>query len=670
MANNDITEEFQVNLSLTPTVNTFELTNTAYDITIDSLPFIAKVSKELPYRRETAQYKKDQFDSAVEPGEQSLSGWWLRSQSSWHNGSGIRYFEPGTDAAHVTHRFYTSRGIDIWTPGQATLLNDLYYSYTGVNGIVSTTTNDGIIIDGLSNGDVLVSGDSVGALKKIKFNKDTTATVTSYTLSSSGVTHNSSYPFLSVTDDGNKYYAVCATSIHSGTIAGGTDTIIHHLGTTPLTNAVIQYTKGYLLYGSGRYLAQIDPNNTTGSSHNGSSDVPSGLNGNFINHLSAAWRWTSIAGGGNVIYVSGYNNSRSEIWAIPYSDTTVNLNLPESKVVAEMPFGERINKIYYYLGYLVIATNKGVRIATVNQAGYQQGNITYGPILVDTDFEVTGITAYDKFVWVSTSVKGTDNVANACLIRIDLSSPFDDGTFPYAYDIEYDVVDYSYGQSVHYANGTLHLVLNEGSSAGEIQSQHSTRKRKSGWIETGFIRYATSQPKYFKYIDVAGSMQNNSSITIQSIDSDFTNYNIINLTAGSIGDSVEIRYPQTKEVVLAFKFTLNASEDLLTSPKLDSYQVKSIPAVTRQRLIQYPLSCYDIEMDRFNIQFGYIGRAYNVMQQLEELENNSNFVTVTDYRTNEKYTGVIEEVRFTNESSADKNNNGYGGVLLVTVRKI
>lgn len=668
MANHDITEEFQLNLSLTPTVNTFELTNTAYDVVIDSLPFIAKVSKEIPYRRETAQYKKDQFDSAVEPGEQSLSGWWLRSQSSWHNGSGIRYFEPGTDAAHVTHRFYTSRGIDIWTPGQATLLNDVHYSHTGANGIVSTATNDGVTIAGVSNGDVLIAGDSAGVLNKIKFRKDTTATTTPYTLYTTGVTHNSAYPFLSVTDDGGRYYAVCATAIHSGDISGS-DSVIYHLGST-VTNAVIKYVKGYLLYGSGRYLAQIKSDNTTSTGHNGSSDLPSGTGGNFINHLSTTWKWNSITGGGNVVYASGYNNSRSEIWAIPYSDTTVNLSLPDARVVAEMPSGERINKIYYYLGYIVIATNKGVRIATVDQSGYQAGNITYGPILIDTDYEVKDITAYDKFAWVATAVKGTDGVANACLIRIDLSTPFDDGTFPYAYDIEYNATDPSYGEGVHYANNTLHLVLNEGSSAGEIQSQHSTNKRATGWIETGFIRYATSQPKYFKYIDVAGSMENNSSITIQSIDSDLTNYNIINLTSGSIGDSVEIRYPQTKEVVLAFKFTLNASTDLLTSPKLDSYQVKSIPAVTRQRLIQYPLSCYDIEMDRFNIQFGYIGRAYSVMQQLEELENNSNFVTVTDYRTNEKYTGVIEEVRFTNESSADKNNNGYGGVLLVTVRKI
>ena len=41
-----------------------------------------------------------------------------------------------------------------------------------------------------------------------------------------------------------------------------------------------------------------------------------------------------------------------------------------------------------------------------------------------------------------------------------------------------------------------------------------------------------------------------------------------------------------------------------------------------------------------------------------------------DYRTNDSYQGIIEEVRFINESSPDKNESGFGGLLLVTVRKM
>ena len=90
----DITEDAPIDLAVPSTESTFELTDTAYDIVIDDLPFIVKVSNQDPYRRETAPYKKEQFDNSTEPGEQSLTGWWLRSQSSFHNCTGIKFYDP------------------------------------------------------------------------------------------------------------------------------------------------------------------------------------------------------------------------------------------------------------------------------------------------------------------------------------------------------------------------------------------------------------------------------------------------------------------------------------------------------------------------------------------------------------------------------------------------
>jgi hypothetical protein len=75
-------------------------------------------------------------------------------------------------------------------------------------------------------------------------------------------------------------------------------------------------------------------------------------------------------------------------------------------------------------------------------------------------------------------------------------------------------------------------------------------------------------------------------------------------------------------------------------------------------------------MDRFNGSTGYVNSAYEKLSALEALEELGDVVSITDYRTNETYDGLIENVRFSNESSPDKNNNGYGGMLTVTVRKI
>ena len=51
------------------------------------------------------------------PGEQSLDGFWLRSQVSFHKGAGIKYYEPGSEK-ETQYRFDDSEGVDVWTPGR------------------------------------------------------------------------------------------------------------------------------------------------------------------------------------------------------------------------------------------------------------------------------------------------------------------------------------------------------------------------------------------------------------------------------------------------------------------------------------------------------------------------------------------------------------------------
>lgn len=664
----DITEDFNYNITRSRAGGGFTPTDIAYDISINDLPFVISANNQTKYQRETAQYKKDQFDNSAEPGEQSLLGWWIRSQTSFHNGAGITFYEPGADFEHVSYRFKDSRGIDVWTVGQASLLNDVFHSYTGANGIIAVSGNDG-------TNDVLVSGDSAGVLNKVVLNGDAVATPIPYTLFTTGVTHNSTYGFKSVTTDGSVYYAVCSTSIHKGSTTVA-DSVIYHLGTTPITSgAVIKYVKNYLLFGMGRTLYQLDPNNAALAQHTSNSTLPST---NIKTHVSTGWNWTDIVGGNRFIYASGRNNSKSEIWAVPYDDASVNLNLPEAFVVAELPFGEFVNSMYFYLGFLAVGTNKGVRIARVND----DGSIILGPLLYEVDKNVlhpagivagvTGFVANDKYIWASTTLVGDDGIDNGCLVRVDLSTQFEDGTFPWAYDLQYQSDKDSYCTGVYYANDRLHLIINEPTElpAGEIQTQHSINKRANGWLQTGAIRYATVEPKFFKFLNVNGLISEGDGITVTTVDSAGNEFDLITLDTISIGSDLDIAQPATAIEQLSFKFTLINGSPLTSVPVLESYQVKSVPASRRQRLIQYPLSCYDKEMDRYNAMFGYSGRAFDMVTNLEQLEETADFVRVYDYRTDEQYTGLIEEVRFSNESSPDKDQNGFGGMLLVTVRKL
>ena len=675
----DISEDTPYDISIPSTEVSFELTDIAYDIVIDALPFILKVNNQDPYRRETAPYKKDQFDNSPEPGEQSLTGWWLRSQTSWHNGAGIKFYEPGTDYQHVTHKFADSRGIDVWTIGEAKLLNDTFHSYTGANGIIATAG------DSAGGASYIVSGDSAGYLKKLTLNNDAAASVASYTLATGHVSGGGTPdPFKSITSDGTRYFAVCSKAIHVGNIDGsGSDVVIHRHDTAGLHT--IKFAKGYVMFGEARSLYLINdltvPLTTTG--HNTSGSTLNSLPKK--QHENPDFVWNAIEGGNRFIYASGYAGSDSEIWAVPFDDTTLEPEPTGAIQVVQLPYGEIVNAMQFYLGYMAIGTNKGVRIAQVAV----DGSLTLGPLLFEIDDTVeysvgvtkgvTGFTASGNYIWASTSVMGTytdpstditTDVSNAILLRIDLSTQFDDGTFAYAYDLQYQSDEDSYATDVLYAQNRLHIVTTEGGDTGEIQTENLSAKRSSGWFTTGKIRYGTVEPKFFRYINVQCTTGQGDDITVYTIDKNGQELALAVLSEGLSNQDVFIANPSRKQEYMSFKFVLNNVTDDQELPVLEAYQIKATPAARRQRLYQYPLSCFDHEMDKYNSVFGYTGRAMEYIQLIEAVEETGKFVLVTDYRTGEQYNGVIEEVRFKSESSPDKDSNGVGGVLLVTVRKL
>ena len=61
--------------------------------------------------RSTSASVVDQFDTEIDPGEQSLSGYWRRSQASFHHGAGYKYEPDRTEGG-----FY---GFDRYAEGLA-----------------------------------------------------------------------------------------------------------------------------------------------------------------------------------------------------------------------------------------------------------------------------------------------------------------------------------------------------------------------------------------------------------------------------------------------------------------------------------------------------------------------------------------------------------------------
>ena len=641
----DITEGIPYVLSNPSNATTFTNTGEAYDVAIGGLPFFLLTSDEAPYRRVTAQYRKQQYDQTREAGEQSLTGWWFRSQSTFHLGAGIKYFEPAQDES-LRFQFTESKGCDVWTKGQVTLLNST------VRAEPATATNLYLVgaRDAVNDVDAVVFTEGVD-LRKLTMSGDT-PTVTDYTLTAAPHTLD----FMALTSDGSRYFAADNDKLHRGNIFGTTsDGHIYDLN-GPVTTVALRYAKQRLLAGIGTDIYELESNKAATP---GGHALPTAL----YEHPNPSWIWTTISEGPAAFYVGGYAGSQSSLYKITLDTTTANaLGFPELNtptVVVDLPEGEIINSFDVYLGtFGVLCTNKGVRIAVLSD----DGDISYGPLLVET--ECKSVTFKDRFAYVTT-LQGTESG----LIRIDLSQPVVPNSLIFAY--AWDVC--AIGETVNpvstdFLGATDRVVF--GIPGDGVWIESSGVKVETAYLQTGYIRYNTLENKIFKLMQ-ARIDTTDGGINIQSLDSNDNLFTIGNFSQQSAVPEININYPQTAQEYLAFRFNFTRSTtDTSKGPLFTGYQLKSLPAVPRQRLIQYPVSCFDHESDHFGVEVGYEGSAFARMSQLEAIENNGDSIQVQDFRTGESYIGLIEEMDFRNATPSDKRFSGYGGLLLVTIRTI
>jgi hypothetical protein len=314
----------------------------------------------------------------------------------------------------------------------------------------------------------------------------------------------------------------------------------------------------------------------------------------------------------------------------------------------------------------MIGTNKGIRAAVISE---QNGSLEYGPLIVETTQPVYDFTTRDRFVWAAASVDGEPGV-----IRIDLGSEIEPLRYAYANDLYY-----SNGNTSHptvacaFLNGTDTLAFATayaGGANGYTYIEEPDILLPNGSITTGRIRYSTLEPKVFKIMDALVD-NTNGGLTIESIDITDTLRTIGNFSIGDYAPEVNVSYPVGAQQYMSFKFTISRNEaNKSLGAILDGYQLKALPAVPRQRIIQYPLACFDNEKDRYNVATGSEGSAYVRLADLETLENTGDSIRVDDFRTGESFIGLIESISFNNQTSGDKRFSGFGGIAYLTIRTL
>lgn len=751
MAGRDITEgratrAIAVDVGVVATSAIWQNTDVAYDTAIGGMPFIYAISDARPYIRQTAPFRKEQFDNQTEPGEQSLTGWWIRSQQSFHGGDGITFYDPAQTTSNSPdhYRFADSRGIDVWTQGEVTLLNDVTNTHTTTGAVVGTDHQhvnqharsiqwsgvNGVLLHDEFDVDKIYSAITVSITNKALTGNVATLTTSAthgltigMTITITGVdaTFNGEYRITSVPTTTTFTYAKTASNVPSTAVSpvgtGVTSPVIHFIdylsGTDRKVYAICD--DGVYAYwitnktagGAERltmFKKPLTGDSTTGSSNpsatgdvtqmfqSGDEEIfyatmefikdrivlcvnnkvyefPTNTDtfgdGNLVfTNTNINYHYTSVAASGPAIYTAGHSGIYSTIQKYTLTTAGVMPTLTSAVVAAELPAGEIVEKLYYYLGYMCIGTNKGIRIATVND---QDGSLSYGPLIVETSQPVYDFAGRDRFVWAASGVGELDGG----LIRVDLSLEVSPLRFAYANDVYVSQSTEHYTTAVAFLGTTDRITFATAHNVtdGAIYLE-STDLYPSGYLTTGYIRYNTLEPKNFKRLVARGDFEYGS-MTLETVTADGTEYDVVAYDASVPPVEVTTSNPQEAQEYLAYKFILyRDGDDASRGPIMKGYQAKATIATPRQRVMRFPVYCYDVETDRYNVQVGYEGRAFDRIAQLESIEENGDVVTWQDLTTGESRQAVIEQISFTRLTPPDRGFTGYGGVIDITIRTV
>lgn len=647
----DISERVIIDLS-GRTAAYYDPTTYKFDVAIGGMPFIYGITDATPYRRQTAEFRTQRFDNARDPGEQSLSGsgYWIRSQSSFHLGGGITYQEPivGTPD-EVKFQFADSVGVDPWTPGQLSLLHStsLTQASTARSGVFSTI---------ISGTEYLVKVTGSAAVTA-RVTLTTTAGSSTTVIDNTAITEEILYGAMG----GNDLMLVTPTKVWRYSF-DAVSPALHQdyaINTANAATAFISYVKqrfmlAYTDVNKNTFVYELARN--TGSTINIS--TLTAVNGSAT--LPIGFRFMGITESSAAIYVGGFSGDEGIALKITVDNTGA---LGTMTTVLVLPRGERLTAMYGYLGtFVALGTSRGVRIAISDSSG----NLSYGPLVYESAYDIYAFTASNEYIWAG--VKGEVNSYSG-LIRINLGAPLGNGKYAYAKDLYAEGVTGYVWSIATFSNGHKAFTVEDSGLWRESMTDYV----ESGEITTGIIRFDTFENKAWKRIKlrIEGILQGDIDM-FRVVDGTDIAFQTVpeGTTAIYDYDLAPVFSDVTAEA--QFKFRLNRNDtDPTTGAVIYGYSVKALPTPTRARVLQIPLFCFDQETDRNKQIIGFQGYALSRLQALEQMEALGETLIIQDFTAGgEPIEAVVEQVTFTRTTPPNGNFSGYGGVIQVVARTV
>lgn len=669
-----------------PFTAAYQRSDIAFDYAIAGIPFIGGESLRGSYFRKIYQrsfspIRKDQFDNQQVPGEQSIWGWWLRSQSNFQLGAGVQFLDTTVDQT-LSQRYFYSEGLDMLsTPGQTSLVRDIENIYFGT-GPLKLRSVDHTVSPGTPQDGVLVLDVGLRTLFFATYGASTIGYASAVGLTGMAPT---------LTDDGVNYYFADKTGIYKGAI--------HTPAVAPTKIWNVPSTSGNYVLGwiKGRLVAGLD-NSVYELVGGGGPVLPTPK----FTHQNSSYVFSDISEIGSAILVSGSaGGTISQVHKFTLDSGGALPTLTSGTVALQMPYGEQILSMYAYIeAFVGLGTNRGFRVAQADV----NGNLTYGPLVVQdpTGKGVQAIGGYDRFMFLGNNanslipqsgwVNPPEATTASMLMRVDLSQQTSSGSQPFANDL---------GSNSGAGGAPITSIANIGTFVGGtggastygliayaegpsvLASDHTGVLVPSGFLYTPKIRFNTLEPKHFKYV-----YMRHQNITDGSIDilGQNPNMQLTSVAPSVVGSSTSgaatpffISDIGNAQEWFQFKFVLHrGTANTGVSPIFNGYQLRALPGVSRQVIIEIPMLCLDHETDRNGVLHGYDGYAFQRLQAVETLTASGNVVLLQDLNYNTTNLVVVDDYRFEQQSpelaktssAGNQDSNARGGYIILQCRVI
>lgn len=587
-----------------------------FPVAINARPYMLDRASNQYSRRFDARVR-DTVDQSTEPGEAAINpqGLWRRSQSSWHYGAGQKYADTADAEAY---RFYASKGVNIWTKGQLSLLRETenVYATSGTNLYAATASSRLYGTDG----------------QAVKYTTDF-ATV-------STVTGTAASAIYSIASDGYNVFYSYANGDIDQTNAGTTSSSAYITG---IEAGKLAYVKGRLMAtGQGADKHKIwNITTAPGSSENNP--------GTLMTHKNTSFEWVGFAAGQTHIYAAGHSGNVSLIYKTEIKDDATSLAAPT--VAAELPQGEIVQEIYGYLGYVVIGLTTGFRFCSADDAG----NLVVGP-RIDTGTSVgafAGIGQYIYFAW--TNFDGTSTGIG----RMDISVFISPNQPAYASDLM--ATTQGTIQAIHEFNDEPLFTV----SGVGVFKPHASNLVASGYFDTGIYRWGVSDAKFVQRYDIrtlplAGSIQ----MSVKSDGGSYTSF--VSLTEAletehilpGLEDKV---FEHEARITLSRSSTANS-----TGPTLTRWMVRAYAAPDRSEIFTVPLLIHDA------IEVGGRTYSFDVNKELDSLRQLVSSPRVVVFQEeNAVHSAIVEDVIWQSAVNVDRSFGAkLQGTAIVVLRTV